>query len=1218
MALKLLQWNICGVRSKLNLLRAALAKEAFDVVLLQETLLREGQLTSLKGYRPFYLPAVPGETRGCGILVRDTIPCSRVPRPVRCGEGVEVLAVRVTLPNTAVDFYSIYSGQAAEPDFTELLSVASQEPTFIGGDFNAHHELWGSHRRNRAGRLLAATLEDTPRVALLNTGEPTHVAGGILDLSLVTSPLAVDATWSLHPDLASDHFATVIRLPVSPPAPPPRPPRWNLKRADWGRFKSAITRRLQATARPEDLNAAEERLVNIFTEAANEAIPRTHPTVHLHRDRWYYCAEVREANRRVNQARKVNRRHNTEATRGLLRAAIRSARTTANAAQERQWLAWCASLSSSTSTADLWRKIRLVASGARARPALHPRPQEEAERLINHFASRSASNMLPPATMEAVAARTPARLTAFRDACRLPHAADTPLTLSELQGAFRSKDSAPGADHLPYSFLQHAGPVMEAELLHLYNLSFAQGTLPASWKAAVITPIPKKGLGAQFRPISLLSCMGKTLERILLARLQWAMGPLHHHLFAFRRGTGTRDCISTLLATVLGRQAVAVFVDLEKAFELASAPAILSILARKGVQGRLLAWIGDYLQERRAAVRFQGHVSSTTIFQNGTPQGGILSPVLFNVLVEELANLSNSTNVKVLSYADDVAIVATGPNHVARARTLLRRLQHSCTSLGLAINRDKTRAMAFRYRRLPEPFHIDGAPVPWTTLHRYLGVHLDSRLSFTPYIRTLSRSVKSRTNVMRALTRLSGGASERVLRTFYVHAVRACVDYATPCLLTAPPALLTPLDTAQNSALRIIVGAPLWTKCLCLRAEAKISDVPTRISQLSVGHLVTLLRPQAAAPLRATVRQALLHLPQLHTARSWANTAAALIRSHHLSHALLSASDAPHPHYSAPPPWAPAISRTTISPLPTRKGSMSEGALLREAQRRVRAANRPGATIYYTDGSANHPTGAVGAAFVTATATALSRLPDGSSSTQAELVAILLALQHAVEVGGAGVVIHSDSAGALQALSCPPVRDNINLLTSIHVLLDVLHTAGRRVDFSWLPSHAGIAGNEAADRAANEAALLPAPTHHIPPSISQCKRLAARNASTSTISAVSAAHAAGSPSASWFATATATASRPMPPAASRKLEVHLHRLRLGFKSYSLLDPDNVTPVDCPHCEEEVQYPLLHYLLECHATRPLLPNPNQLTAPELLLSLSDDALIQLITSYEPPR
>ncbi|XP_050706238.1 uncharacterized protein LOC126991544 [Eriocheir sinensis] len=808
---------------------------------------------------------------------------------------------------------------------------------------------------------------------------------------------------------------------------------------------------------------------------------------------WYYTEEVREANHRVNQARKLNRRVNTEATRGLLRAAVRRARETADRVQEEHWLAWCEGLDGCTSAAVLWRKLRAVAGGAVARPALHPQPQAEAERLVATFSSRAAFARLPAHTRDLLREANPGRVATFTEACLQAHATDAPIELWELERAIPRKDTATGVNRIPYSFLANAGPDMQAEVLALFNRSLELGALPASWKLATIVPIPKSGDGLQHRPISLLSCLGKCMERVLLPRLQWAMGPLHHHLFAFRRGRGTRDCISTLLSGVLERRAVVVFIDLEKAFELASAPAMLSILAERGVRGRLLAWVGHYLEGRRAAVRFQGHTSAIETFENGTPQGGVLSPVLFNLLVEKLTSLPTSGTARVLSYADDVALVVWGPNQVACARQLLRRLTQTCAALGLVVNWTKTKAMAFRHGHLPEP----------------------------------------------STSRNSGWG--------WGQGVRSCIDYGTPCLLTVGPAALRPLETAQNAALRVIVGAPMWTKCVCLRAEARVCSVAARVTQLSVGHLAALLRCMGAEQLRASVGQALLQDPLLFRKRTWATVAAATIRSSGLPHALVTAVDAPHPTYVARPRWEPPALTATIRPLAKRKALLTPQELAREADSREREAAHPEASVYYTDGSVNHQTGAVGAAFVCGGVTAVFRLPDGCSSTQAELAAIGGALDHAVEGGRGPVLIHCDSVPAIRSLLQDPPRDNVSLLTSILARLAELRGAGRPVKVNWLLSHSGVAGNEAADGAAAEATLLSAVTRPVVVSLAQVKRDMAARSATGVVRELEEALAAGSPSAYWYSAATNTGARQLPPNLPRREASNIRRLRLGYK-----------------------------------------------------------------------
>ncbi len=151
--------------------------------------------------------------------------------------------------------------------------------------------------------------------------------------------------------------------------------------------------------------------------------------------------------------------------------------------------------------------------------------------------------------------------------------------------------------------------------------------------------------------------------------------------------------------------------------------------------------------------------------------------MLFSLLVERLTSLPTGIFAKVVAYADDVAMVVSRPNHLGSASALLRRLTHECAALGLVISREETSAMALWYALLPEPIDMRGVPVPWVPTHKYLGMTLDARLSFRPYVTCVRGEVLRRTNVMRALTRLAGGASERVLRRINIQAVRSSLDY---------------------------------------------------------------------------------------------------------------------------------------------------------------------------------------------------------------------------------------------------------------------------------------------------------------------------------------------------------------------------------------------------------------------------------------------------------
>ena len=169
--LHILQWNIQGAGNKRHLLHEAARGEGVDVFLLQETLAPENRPVSLRGYKTFSIPRVQRASQGLAILVRNTIPCRLVEDPAFCGDGVDVLAVTLTLQNTPLDVYNIYNPERGILNLEQVLAHAAITPTFIGGDLNCHHPILNSRSTTNAdGRHLARALHETPEVRLLNNG----------------------------------------------------------------------------------------------------------------------------------------------------------------------------------------------------------------------------------------------------------------------------------------------------------------------------------------------------------------------------------------------------------------------------------------------------------------------------------------------------------------------------------------------------------------------------------------------------------------------------------------------------------------------------------------------------------------------------------------------------------------------------------------------------------------------------------------------------------------------------------------------------------------------------------------------------------------------------------------------------------------------------------------------------------------------------------------
>ncbi|KAM7312834.1 uncharacterized protein ISCGN_009738 [Ixodes scapularis] len=209
-------------------------------------------------------------------------------------------------------------------------------------------------------------------------------------------------------------------------------------------------------------------------------------------------------------------------------------------------------------------------------------------------------------------------------------------------------------------------------LTNFFNQHWEEGTLPAAWKHADIILIPKTGKPPKLenlRPISLTSCIGKLFEHVILNRLQPYVennNLLPPTIFGFRPHLSTQDILLQLHEDI-NRQVSAhstraiLTLDLKGAFDNVSHDIILTNLSDLNCGQRTFAYIQAFLQNRTATIGIGDLRTQPLPTPNrGTPQGAVLSPMLFNVAMMKLpAQLAEIEGVYHALYADDITIWAT-------------------------------------------------------------------------------------------------------------------------------------------------------------------------------------------------------------------------------------------------------------------------------------------------------------------------------------------------------------------------------------------------------------------------------------------------------------------------------------------------------------------------------------------------------------------------------
>ena len=239
----------------------------------------------------------------------------------------------------------------------------------------------------------------------------------------------------------------------------------------------------------------------------------------------------------------------------------------------------------------------------------------------------------------------------------------------ELLRAVREcKNKSPGWDEIPNILIKHFPISTMNEFLNIINQSFMTGQVPDCWKLGVVVPILKPGKinteVSSYRPITLLSWLGKIMEQIVKHRLQYLVDKfslLDKCQYGFCKGQSTLDIhirIENDIRQVLGSNGICViiYVDLSSAFDTVWPEWLISKLIDKGVRGKLIVWLYDYLCNRKIKVRVEGYYSEEVSIGASTPQGAVLSPLLFNLMLSDMPH-GEMTNRYV--YADDITLVCS-------------------------------------------------------------------------------------------------------------------------------------------------------------------------------------------------------------------------------------------------------------------------------------------------------------------------------------------------------------------------------------------------------------------------------------------------------------------------------------------------------------------------------------------------------------------------------
>ena len=1093
----LLQWNTRGLLTKWPEFKGEILRTTSALAALQETHFRDSdQGFPISGYT-WHTHNVNERIRrgGAAILMANSVPHNRV----ALNTSLNCVAVRLKIGHTQITALSIYiSPSRTNPTPQELDDLINQlpAPLLLMGDVNAQHPAWGSPCSDTRGNTIE-TILNRHNLTVLNTGEGTRLnqrgTDRAIDLTCCTSSVQHLFDWGISSDPGpSDHYQ--IKLTLSPSSihhVKTFTPGWNLKRADWSKFEVMVSRTLGDSDHP-DISV----ILRAISSAAQASVPKSKQPRKKASAPWWTPACSRAIAQR-KRALKQYKRCVCEAHRLAYNQAVANCKNVFKTERTNSWQSFASKFNRFTPTANIWKLLKAFHL-KRPPPGPFPSlkvngqeitdPEHVMQEFAQHYASVSADSTFPPPLRS--------RLENLANSCDFTsnntEIYNKLFTLHELTHAISMcGNTSVGPDDIHYEFFRHLSKESLTSLLTAINNLFVNHSFPTTWRESIVIPIPKPNKDKQhpsgYRPISLTSCASKVVERMVNTRLKHYLEShdlLDEHQCGFRRGKSTTDNIIRLISDIQTgfyskKTTVAAFLDITAAFDRVQKPALIYKLHKLGLRGHLAHFIINFLTNRTFQARCGTTLSQTTPQDQGLPQGSVLSPTLFLVMINDMC-LTAKSYVKYSLFADDVALWTTQQDHCKaekNAQLGLDQITSWCREWGFTLSAEKSAVVTFTRssRHTDTRLTINGKAVKEADDFKFLGVRLDRNLTFTKHIKDIKAKCAKRTNILRALTGTDWGGDRKTILQLYTAIIRPIIEY---CSIAYHGSLtegqITQIEAIQNTCIRIATGALPSTRNTALLADANMLTCQERRMQQLCRYAMNVKSTpshpvqKCFQPLskRSSSRRFRLRHPPLSEQLSTC-----------LSKLQFTIPDlAPRtkvkPFWLKAPPKIEYLfteSKTTITPTEM------------QAKFNEFKSQQYNKTFMYTDGSKQDHK--VGFALATAHLEYSRRLPDNLSIFTAEAVALLTAVKVCKRQKLSNVVICSDSKSVLQALS--------NVSNPTHYVVSRIQDfipKRQDISFLWIPGHAAITGNEKADSLAKQALSLPEPINMKYP-VGDCKSI---------------------------------------------------------------------------------------------------------------------------------
>lgn len=854
--IKIAEWNANGLCKHAQEIQTFLVNNSIDIMLVAETHCTHKSYVKIQGYTTYRTDHPDGTAHGgTAIIIRQNLKHYILEEFKKDYLQATTVCVNDTLGQVTISAVYCPPKYNNKKEHFENYLKSLGSKYIAGGDWNSKHTIWGSRLITTKGRELLAAM-GANKATYLSTGHPTYWPSDprklpdLLDFWIIKGINKQYLQTESSLDLSSDHSPIIASLMGRITANSRYPTLYN-HRTNWEDFREFLDSEISlqlSLKTPQEIELATRQLTLTIQKAAWASTPDIENTKHINNLPIIVKQKIAEKRR----IRKIWQTTRSEHDKAKLNSAIKELKNILKDTKNKGIQEYLGSLTPFVDTNySLWKATRKLKQPQQYCPPIRDthgnwarNNKEKAEVFANHLARVFEPNNADPNT----------DYSTIYDFLECPLQMDPPIrsfTYSEVKNTIMENihpKKAPGYDLITGKVLQECSTKGFKFIQLIFNAILRTNYYPSHWKISQVIMLPKPGKKPEelnsYRPISLLPTLSKAFEKLLLKRMLPILenkNLIPDHQFGFRTGHGTIEQVHRIVKKIshaleTKSYLTTAFLDVSQAFDKVWHKGLLYKL-KNTLPYPFFSLLKSYLTERYFLVQQQDEYTHLQPIKSGVPQGSVLGPVLYLLYT---ADLPSSINTEIATFADDTAVLSLHRSPARASENLqanLNKIEHWLKKWRIKANETKSTHVTFTMKRDEcPPVTINGTQLKQETSAKYLGIHLDRRLTWQKHIFSKRKQLGTK---FRQMYWLMGRNSELTLENktlIYKTILKPVWTYGIQLWGTASNSNLEILQRFQNKVLRSIVNAPWYVTSSSIEKDLQMPSIREEIKRHSSNY----------------------------------------------------------------------------------------------------------------------------------------------------------------------------------------------------------------------------------------------------------------------------------------------------------------------------------------------------------------------------------------------